>query len=238
MCPAPRRSGSGAKDVLAWLERRGTKKNVAMLARYGITARDPLGVTVGDLRKYAKGLDPDHALAAALWATGRYEAQLLAAFVDDPSQVTTRQMNAWAADFDNWAVTDTVCFALFDRSPLAWKRIPVWAKSKHEFTKRGAFALLWSLSVHDRKAADAAFVRCLPLVEQAATDERDLVKKGVDMALRAVGKRNAVLHTAAVATARRLAATEGGSSRWIGRHALRELESATVKRRLAKSRRD
>ena len=28
-------------------------------------------------------------------------------------------MNRWCRDFDNWGVVDTVCFKLFDQSPLA-----------------------------------------------------------------------------------------------------------------------
>jgi 3-methyladenine DNA glycosylase AlkD len=91
------------------------------------------------------------------------------------------------------------------------------------FTKRAAFALRWGLTVHDRSAPDRAFLGCLPLIETAAADERDLVKKGVDMALRALGKRNATLRRAAVDLAGVLARAPEPSRAWIGRSALREL---------------
>jgi len=222
-----------AGQVLVWLEERGTKKQIAELARYGIAATRPFGVSVGDLKRHAGKIGKDHDLALALWASGRYEARLLAAFVDEPERVTARQMDAWAAEFDNWAVVDTVCFHLFDRTRHAWTRVPRWARSKKEFTRRAAFALLWSLSVHDREAADLAFRDGLRLVEAAADDERPLVKKAVNMALRAVGKRNRALHTAAIRTAERLAARAEPGPRWIGGHALRELTSAAVRKRLA-----
>jgi 3-methyladenine DNA glycosylase AlkD len=221
-----------ASEALAWLERRGTKKQIVSLKRYGITAARPFGVSVGDLRKYAKTVGTDHDLAQSLWASGRYEARLLAIFVDDPERVTVRQMNAWAADFDNWALVDTACFALFDFTPHAWKRVPVWARSKAEFTKRAAFALLWSLSVHDRDAADARFVDGLKRIEVAATDDRHLVKKAVNMALRAIGKRNAKLNAAAIATGERLATLDDATARWIGAHALRELNSPAVRKKV------
>lgn len=54
-------------------------------------------------------------------------------------------------------------------------------------------------------------------------DERDLVKKGVDMALRALRKRNEALRKAGVALAGRLAGSSEGSQAWIRRSALREL---------------
>ena len=219
-------------EAIRWLEARGTEKQIEELDRYGITATKPFGVAVGQLKKYAKEIGKDHELARRLWSTGRYEARMLACMVDDPEAVTAAQMNAWAADFDNWAIVDTVCFHLFDRTRHAWRRVPQWAKAKPEFKKRAAFALLWSLSVHDREADDRAFLDALPWIEEAAHDERDYVKKAVDMALRAIGKRNAALNAAAVRTAERLAESKDATPRWVGRHALRELKSAAVRKRL------
>ncbi|MFG0320228.1 MAG: DNA alkylation repair protein, partial [Planctomycetota bacterium JB042] len=165
--------------------------------------------------------------------SGRYEARLLAAFVDEPARVTSKQMDDWARDFDDWATVDTVCFHLFDRAPAAWKKPKTWAAARAEFKKRAAFALLWSLSVHDRDAPDDAFLAALPLIEAAARDDRNFVKKGVDMALRAIGKRNRALNAAAVALAARLGASDDVTARWIGRHAHRELTGAAVRKRLA-----
>ena len=106
-------------EVLRWLERHGKRSTVEGMARYGIPSDGAYGVTVGELRAFAKGIGRNHALAQALWSSGRYEARMLAAFVDDPAEVTVAQMNAWAGDFDSWAICDTACFALFDRSPHA-----------------------------------------------------------------------------------------------------------------------
>jgi 3-methyladenine DNA glycosylase AlkD len=142
-------------------------------------------------------------------------------------------MDRWCRDFDNWGICDTVCFALFDRTPHAWSKVTRWSTKREEFSKRGAFALLWALSVHDKTAGDEPFIEGLALIERAATDERHYVKKAVNMALRAIGKRNAALHKAAVTTARRLAASADATAQWIGKDALRELSSASVTRRLA-----
>jgi len=222
-----------AKEAIQWLEKRGTKKQIRELDRYGIAAAKPFGVTVGDLKKYAKQIGPDHELAQQLWATGRYEARILASMIDDPAKVTVAQMNAWAADFDNWAIVDTACFHLFDRTKHAWKKVSQWAKAKPEFTKRTAFALLWSLSVHDKDAPNRSFLDGLKLIEAAADDERNFVKKAVNMALRAIGKRNAALNAAAIKTAERLAKSEDAAARWVGSHALPELKSPAVRKRLA-----
>jgi len=225
------------QSVITWLKRHGTKRNRDGMARFAIPSDKAFGVSVGDLRKLAKRLGPSHELAAALWKTGWYEARMLATFVDEPARVTPAQMDRWVRDFDNWAICDTACFALFDRTPHAWRKVAQWSRRREEFVKRTAFALLWSLSVHDKQAGDEPFIKCLRLIERAATDERHFVKKAVNMALRAVGKRNAALNGAAVEVAQRLAASPQAAARWVGKDALRELTGASVTRRLAAKRR-
>ncbi|RYZ07548.1 MAG: DNA alkylation repair protein [Myxococcales bacterium] len=202
------------------------------MARYGIPSERAFGVPVGVLRQIAKALGPSHELAEALWQTGHYEARMLATFVDEPAKVTAEQMERWCNDFDNWAICDTACFALFDRTPHAFPKLTRWAKSEDEFKKRAAFALLASLTVHDKGAPDAAFLRCLPLIEQAAEDERHFVKKSVNWALRSVGKRSAPLNRACTELAERLASRAESTPRWVGKDALRELRSAGVQKRL------
>lgn len=223
--------------VLTWLKRHSSRRTREGMARYAIPSDNAFGVSVADIRALAKRLGRNHDLAAALWATRWYEARMLTSFVDEPARVTPAQMDRWCRDFDNWAICDTVCFHLFDRTPHAWAKVAQWYDRREEFVKRAAFALLWGLTVHDKKAADAEFVDGLRFIEHAATDERHFVKKAVNMALRAIGKRNPALNAAAVATARRLADSPQATARWVGKDALRELTSPAVIRRRATRRR-
>jgi 3-methyladenine DNA glycosylase AlkD len=220
------------KVVLAWLERRGSPAVRNGMVRYAIPSDKALGISVGELRRYAKELGRDHRLAAALWKAGWYEARMLATFIDEPARVTPAQMERWCRQFDSWAICDTACFSLFDRTPHAWDKLRQWAERDDEFVKRAAFALLASLTVHDKQADDGRFLEGLRLIERAATDERNFVKKAVNWALRSIGKRNAPLNQAAIALARRLAQSSNASARWVGKDALRELTGPSVARRL------
>jgi 3-methyladenine DNA glycosylase AlkD len=132
-------------------------------------------------------------------------------------------MDRWCRDFDNWAVCDTLCFALFDRTPHAWSKVKAWAPRRDEYVRRAAFALLWGLTVHDKEASDQPFLDGLSLIERTAADPRHYVKKAISMALRATGKRNAALRRAAVKLATRLAASADKTEQWVGKDALRDL---------------
>ena len=71
---APAPDCADVAAVLDWLKRRGKKSVRDGMARFAIPADKAFGIPVGDLRKYAKSLGQNHALATALWDTGWYEA--------------------------------------------------------------------------------------------------------------------------------------------------------------------
>ena len=217
-----------ADAVVAELKKLGTQRTRDGMARYAIPSEHAFGVPMATMQAVAKRLGRNHELALALWDTGWYEARTVAALIDEPARVTAAQMDRWAREFGNWAVCDSVCFFLFDRAPHAFSRVNKWSRAEDEYVKRGAFALLASLAAHDKLSDDAAFLECLPLIEMAAYDERNFVKKGVSWALRLMGRRNVALHSACVATAERLADSEDAPARWIGRGAFQELTAPKV----------
>ncbi len=217
---------------MTWLEQHATRATRDGMARYGLPSEKALGVPMVAIQKLGEQLGKNHALAAALWETDCYEARLLAAYVGEPDRLTSSQMESGCRTFDNWGVCDTMCFVLFDRTPKSWPKVASWSRQKSELVRRTGFALLACLALHDRSASDDRFLEHLPLIEEGAQDERNLVKKGVLWALRAIGGRNPVLQAAAIEVAQRLANQEESAPRWVGTTALRELKSSATQRRL------
>ncbi len=219
-------------ETLAELRRQARPAELAGMARFGLVGAGRLGLSMPVIRRIAKQLGRDHTLALALWETGIPDARIVAGLVAEPTRLTSRQMDAWAADFAAWDVCDQVCLGAFLASPHAWRKVETWSRRKPEFVRRSAFSLLAMLAVHDKSSDDARFMACLPLIEAAADDDRNFVKKAVNWALRGIGKRNFVLNREAVATARRLTNSDAPSARWIASDALRELCSDAVQARL------
>lgn len=202
---------------------------LAGMARFGIVGEGRLGLSVPAMRGIARTLGRDHALAQALWDTGIPDARIVASMVAEPALLTARQMDQWVKGFAAWDVCDQTCLNAFAHSPLAWRKVHLWATRQDEFVRRAAFALLATLAVHDKAASDAPFLEALALVEAAADDSRNFVKKAVNWALRNIGKRNQNLHAAAIACAQRIRLQGSPSARWIAADALRELNSKSVR---------
>ncbi len=210
---------------MARLRAHARPDQLAGMARFGLTGEGRLGLSVPVMRQLGREIGRDHGLALQLAASGVPDAQILAAYLAEPARLTVAEMNAWVASLAAWDTCDQACGNAFVRSPLAWGRVSVWAARRPEFERRAAFALLAALAVHDKAAEDARFVAALPLIEAAADDERNFVKKAVNWALRQIGKRNAVLREAAIACAEILRERHSRSARWIAADALRELRA-------------
>ena len=222
-------------DIIEKLKSLSDPEAVKGMARFGINPESTYGVSIPNLRKMAKEAGKDHALARQLWTSGIHEARILASMIDAPKVVAEEQMEAWVKDFDSWDVCDQVCMNLFEKVPLAWKKITGWSGQEEEFVKRTAFALMACLAWHDKKAVDEKFIELLPVIIKGSTDERNFVRKAVNWALRNIGKRNLSLNKAAINAAKEIQRIDSKAARWIASDAIRELTSEAVQKRLTKT---
>lgn len=222
------------KKVLQKLKSLGNAKDRAGMAKFGIETTNAYGISVYVLRALAKEIGVNHALALQLWRSGVHEARLLASFIDDPMKVTESQMENWVRDFDSWDVCDQCCGFLFDKTKFAEAKAVEWSRRENEFVKRAGFVLMAALSVHDKKAKNAMFVKFFPIIHGESRDERNFVKKAVNWALRQIGKRNRILNKKAIELGKKIGQLDSKSAKWISSDALRELTSKKVQQRLKK----
>jgi len=215
---------STAAEIIAHLRSLRNERNIGGMRRFGIVSqKEQLGISVATLRKLGRPHRRNHDLALELWASGILEAMILATIIDNPKQITRGQMERWARDCDNWALTDACAF-LFDRTALAEEKARAWSARKAEFVKRCGFALMAGMAVHRKELPDGMFLGFLPVIRRESSDGRNFVKKAVNWALRQIGKRNPRLRQAAITEAKRIARTDSAAARWIASDALRELK--------------
>ena len=219
-------------EVVESLRSLSNPDAVSSMARFGIKADKAFGVSVPALRKLARSIGKDHLLAQELWDSGLHEARELATMIADSKQVTEEFMERWVKDIDSWDVCDHCCGNLWNKTPFAYRKAREWSRQPEEFVKRASFSLMAALAVHDKAAADDAFIKFLPIIMRESIDERNFVKKAVNWALRQIGKRNRNLNRQAIETAREIQQLDSKSAKWIAADALRELTNAKVQSRI------
>ncbi|SRR5258708_4409350 len=218
-----------AEQIIANLKQHANAQAVEGMARFGIRPAQALGISMPILRKMAKEIGRNQALALALWDSGIHEARILASMVAEPQLVSVQLMEEWVNGFDTWDVCDQVCGNLFDKTPYAYQKAMQWCQQEKEFVRRAGFVMMAELAVHDKQAHDEAFVQFFPLIKQYASDERNFVKKAVNWALRQIGKRNSHLRALALECACEIQNMDSKTARWVARDALRELRAKEIK---------
>lgn len=223
------------EKIIKKLKTLANAKNVSGMARYGIRPKSKVfGISVYEVRKIAKEIPKNHALALKLWDSDIHEARLLAGMADIPEKVTEKQMEKWVKEFDSWDIVDLTISNLFDKTTLAYKKAFEWSKREREFEKRAGFVMMAALSVHDKKTTDEKLLKFFPAIKKGAKDERNFVKKAVNWALRQIGKRNKNLNKEAIKLAKEIEKMDDKTARWIAKDALKELESEKLQLRLLK----
>jgi 3-methyladenine DNA glycosylase AlkD len=221
-------------EVISKLKSMSNKKNVEGMAHFGINPKNNLGISIYKLRPLAKEIGKNHELSLKLWNSGIHDARLLAVFIENPLNVTEKQMELWVKDFDSWDVCDQACTSLFDLTFFAWKKIYEWAERDEEFVKRAAFSIIAGLSFHDKKSPDEKFEELFEIIKRESIDERNYVKKAVNWALRNIGKRNLSLNKKAIKVAKEIKNIDSKSAKWIANDAIKELKSSKIQERLKK----
>ena len=220
--------------ALTWLKRHSTKRTRDGMARYGLPSEHALGVSIADVKRLGARLGRNHELAVRSVEDRRVRGAPAHVVCRRPGAGHVRANGPLVPRFRQLGhLRHGLLPAVRPHAARLVEGRASGADRREEFVKRAAFALLASLALHDKAAGDAPFLDSLRLIERAAGDERNFVKKGVSWALRAVGRRNPVLNAAAVEVARRLAASPEAAPRWVGKDAVRELTSAAVIRQLA-----
>ena len=221
------------EEIERWLRENASAEYAEGMAHFGIRPAKAHGIPMPALHKAARKAGTDHPLAVRLWEEeGSHEARVIASEIADPRQTTRLLAERWALTLDNWATCDSLCLYLLWRTPFAAALADGWSSRPEEFVKRAGFALVACIAWKDKQISDDAVADFLPLIIREAHEQRPLVRKAVNWALRQIGKRNAALNGRALNTAYAIRNSGVRNARWVASDAIRELESESVRQRL------
>lgn len=190
----------------------------------GSLPRDASGyVRIPSLMPIVRSLRGNHRLALQLWATGSRDARAAAVRAVDPMLVDEGLLERWVGELEDWRTTDAFAAYVARPSPFGLAKAFEWADRPELYVRRAGFATIAQTAWQRNDVPDRVFIAFLPLIRSAADDARPHVRKAVNWALRAIGRRNAQLSTVALTLARDLQDSEDGTARWVGSHRFREL---------------
>ena len=193
-------------QVMKQLKALGTAQNRKVYGRHGLTG-EMFGVSYANLGKLTRQIKVDQGLAEQLWATGNHDARVLATMIADPEQMTARKLDDWVKEADNRGTTASLS-NLAAKSPVAFKRIEKWTKSKNEWVSVTGWHVLASLAREDEDLSDDALAGYLERIEAEINGAKNYTRYAMNNALISIGIRNPKLRKKAVAVARRIGKVE------------------------------
>lgn len=182
--------------------RRGPKKG--KLKSYGI------GLTV--LRKLAKQIGRDHALAMELWKSDVYDARILALLIDDPRAITREQAEAQVEQLEQGYLAHVFssCDATLAKTAFVVELASDWIQSKDPMRRQCGYGLLYEISKSKKKSApdDSFFLDHIEHIHRSFPKADNLTLLSMGGALLGIGKRNRRLHAASLKVARKIGPIE------------------------------
>lgn len=118
-------------QIMTELKKQGTAQTRKTFGRHG-APDDLFGVKIGDLKVIAKKIKGDQSLACELYETGNADAQYLAGMVADGSQMSKKQLDAWANAASWQMISEYSVPGVATESPYARELALKWIKSKKE----------------------------------------------------------------------------------------------------------
>lgn len=190
------------KQVMADLKAAGTAQNRKVYGRHGVTG-EQFGVSFGFMRPYAKKIGTDHALAERLWATGNHDARMLACMVGDGAKMTSKTLDAWLKDIDNYVLCDAFS-GLVARSEHALAKVKAWTKAKGEYTRRCGYDTLASLLSNEREVPADLAKETLGRIEREIHASANRARESMNRTLICIGTYVDALEAEAIAAAKRI----------------------------------
>lgn len=193
-------------ETLSALQSAATAQTRKTYLRHGYP-ENTWGVSFADLKKLAKKIDTDHALAQQLWATGNGDACTLATMIADADEATSKELDAWAK-----AVRFSLMAQMLSRyaadTDFAHDKAEQWTKSPEEFIGETGYHILGQLALKDEDLPDSYFEDHLRIIEKNIHGAKNYTRYAMNQAVISIGVRNPNLTKKALAAAARIGKVE------------------------------
>jgi len=187
------------------LESLGTEQNRKVYGRHGASS-NVYGVSWANYGKLQKKLKTNQPLAEELWATGNFDARILATMIADASQCTSALLEEWVKQIDCNPVASAFA-KLVAASPLGAAKGEKWRKSKSEWVAATGWDTIAALAMN--KSTDGVdFESLIPVIEADIHSAKNRARHSMNSALIAIGSRSPALRKAAITAAKRIGKVE------------------------------
>jgi 3-methyladenine DNA glycosylase AlkD len=183
------------KEALDRLKALGSDKVRAQNRRNG-AGDQQFGVKLGDIRKVAKEIKANHALALQLWDTGNLDARLLAILLMKPKAISAERMDQMVRSNDQVQVSDWLNAYVIKAHPEKERLRQEWM-ANHPMAARAGWSLTAERIGKNPDGLDLSAL--LDRIEREMTDAASEPQWTMNAALASIGTHHPAYRARALA---------------------------------------
>ena len=163
------------------------------------------GIGLTKLRKFAKSVGRDAALANELWASDVYEMKIISLLIDDPKSMSIEQAESQVEHLQGGYLAHVFssCDATLAKTPFVVELADRWITSDDAMRRCCGYGLLYEISKSKKKSApdEAYFLNHIARIDQTYSKQPTDILMSMATALMGMGKRTRALNAAALKVA-------------------------------------
>ncbi|MDY0347296.1 MAG: DNA alkylation repair protein [Tenuifilaceae bacterium] len=209
------------------IEEVKNRKNVSVshnLTCLGLNYKVNYGVTIAELKEIAKPYKNDHELALLLFEQDIRECKILATMIDDPKEVTTKQMDDWSQEFFNSEIVEQTCSNLFWKSEFGLSKSIEWCLSADKLLIKAGLILIGRIASSQEIIKEVVFDPYIDIIDGYDDNIMAANKNNIGFALRQIALRNTTHKQKVLTIAEEMSISKSEHRAWIGDQLLFELE--------------
>ncbi len=164
-------------------------KHVCRWKKYGDVVWDSYGLTFAELKKIAKKIPADRALALQLRRRKNYDMKVLSFLIDDPQKIPVEETRRTITNANLWPLHKMYLQAIFIKLPYAMELASLCRSSSISLERRYGYCYL-SYIAKNKKIPDEYFIPIVNIIEAKLQLEDNYVKDAMNTVLYAIGSRS------------------------------------------------
>ena len=194
------------QEVMSQLESLGTEQTRKTYKRHG-SGENVFGVSFENLKKLAKKIKTNHALACQLWNTKNVEAQSLATMILDPKQLDEKTASSWIKGV-NFSLLAGLLAGCIAESNFVRTVIDEWIDSDDEYIRQCGYDTFSHILKSDNDISNRECQKLMDKIEREINASPNRAKYAMNGALIAIGIYKPDLTEAALECADRIGKVE------------------------------
>jgi len=211
-------------EVINFIMQNRNGEVAEQMLKWGLNYNMNYGVSVVQLKNFARTLGKDQDLAWQLWKEDIRETKLFSFHVFNANELTSDEVDRIVEKFNNHELVEQACMNLFANLSFAFDKIDQWVDSDSNYVMMTGFMLLARLALVKKELDDTIFERYLPEIEKNTSHHFIFIKKSLTLAFVNIARKSDNLKAKVENIAQKLIESDNESEKFIGRNVLNEIE--------------